>query len=260
MRITSTSSYIIGILALIAVAGCFQKDPRTRIQGAISTLTSDTSASGKAAACDTLFAALAEIPADAPDRKDLASRATTTLEAVALGTNQEVRDAAVRHLAELDGYLQSTLVVLFKSEDEAVRERAEKILTAMGPSVTPDLGLFYISILEAFEDQDLAPGGYSFKVDLTPGSYDPYEGVPGMKRMSESGEKRMMAFVRIFGKVGDKSSVIALFAGATSIRQGHPHFAEENLKALVALGPDKVALLPDNAKSIYQALTTPPHK
>lgn len=258
MRITSTSSYIIGILALIAVAGCFQKDPRTRIQGAISTLTSDTSASGKAAACDTLFAALAEIPADAPDRKDLASRATTTLEAVALGTNQEVRDAAVRHLAEMDGYLQSTLVVLFKSEDEAVRERAEKILTAMGPSVTPDLGLFYISILEAFEDPK--PGFYGGTMEISGGTYDPYEGIPGMKRMSESGEKRMMAFVRIFGKVGDKSSVIALFAGATSIRQGHPHFAEENLKALVALGPDKVALLPDNAKSIYQALTTPPHK
>ncbi len=252
MKITRSSFCVIGLLLLAVVAGCSPTDPKSRIQSAISTLTSDASSSRKAEACNTLSAALAEIPSEEPGRGELAAQATTALENAVLGSDKEVRNAAIQNLANTDGYLQATMDKLIISDDPTVRERAEKLFTTMGSRATPLLALAYISTLEPFEDAK--PGIYGGFAPISAGNYDPYEGIPGMKRMSESGQERMMAFVRIFGDVGDEASVLALLTAAASVRNGHPNFSAENWKALEALGPEKIALLPDEAKSTYQAL------
>jgi HEAT repeat protein len=252
---------LIACLALLACSGCGPSDPKSRIDDALRTLQSDAGGSRKATACSEFQAALQEYPVDAADRplvidravpllvmalRDPTSRPQAEEALVDIGVPSYERlfdallegDPATQHGAEMCLIRMSLTVVpvlipALLGDDPAAQDRAARILGRVGKSVTPTLRMYYTQVLEPFTPQ----------ADSTEAA-----------DLSAHGKTAILAFARIFGAIGDETSMLALLDGCEALHRRYPDVATAHLRILEALGPEALNRLSSAQRLTYDRL------
>jgi len=246
-------------LVLLAWAGCSPADPRSRIDAALATLQSEAGGSDKAEACTALRTALAEYPHDAADRQPLTERAARLLTGAlrdplarleaqkalielglptyeplfdaVLDPDPGVQDAAATCLVRMSVTAVPVLIPSLLDDDFAARERATRILTQLGSSISATLRMNYVTILKPFAAQT-APDS-----PLSPRAKD-----------------GILAFAQVFAAIGDEQSLLALMDGCEALRHAHPDIAAAQLRIIEGLGPSAFKSLSSAHQRRYDIL------